>query len=213
MTDTLNARFIRELNSFYLITLMNVVFGALAIAFGVQYLVSSVLGLADGGAFSLLRMATAAFSMTGFGLGLSWIISSVKIMGGLHDIRSACKEQKSPVPGEVATRGIIRMIAHYRRNKKTIRLMILVCTLGGYCFLALGIFSSIEFFSFSLTSGTITMDSAALIPPVLLALSIAIVSLASSFYFIKFSKAWDVRESEISRAEQVLADTLERGSR
>ena len=213
MTDTVNSRFFRELNSFYLITLMNVIFGALAIAFGVQYMVSSVLSLADGGAFSLLRMATAAFSMAGFGLGLSWIISSVKILDGFDDIRSACKAQKSPVQGEVTTRGIIRMIAHYRRNKKPIRIMILVCTPGGYFFLALGIFYSIEFFSFSPTSGTVTLNSALLIPPVLLAISIGIVSLLSSFYFARFSKAWDVREGEISRLEQVLADTLEPGPR
>ncbi len=131
LTDTVNSRFFRELNSFYLITLVNVIFGALAIAFGVQYTVSSVLGLADGGTFRLLRIATAAFSMAGFGLGLSWIVLSVKILDGLDNIRSACKEQKSPVPGEVTTRGIISMIAHYRRNKKTLRIMILVCTLGG----------------------------------------------------------------------------------
>jgi len=192
---------------------MNVIFGALAIAFGVQYMVSSVLGLADGAAFSLLRMATAAFSMAGFGLGLSCIASSVKILDGLDDIRSAAKEQKSTVPGEVTTRGITRMIAHYRRDKKTLRIMILVCTLGGYFFLALGIFYSIEFFSFSLTSGTVTLNSALLIPPVLLAPSIGIVSLLSSFSFARFSKAWDVPEGENSRLEQVRADTLERGSR
>jgi len=213
LTDTVNSRFFRELNSFYLITLMNVIFGALAIAFGVQYMVSSVLGLADGAAFSLLCMATAAFSMAGFGLGLSCIASSVKILDGLDDIRSAAKEQKSTVPGEVTTRGITRMIAHYRRDKKTLRIMILVCTLGGYFFLALGIFYSIEFFSFSLTSGTVTLNSALLIPPVLLAPSIGIVSLLSSFSFARFSKAWDVPEGENSRLEQVRADTLERGSR
>jgi len=187
---------------------MNVVFSALAIAFGVQYFLSSVLGLAEGDPFSLWRITSAAFSMAGCGLGLFWVISGVKIMDGLDDIRSASRDRKAPVPGEVTICGIIRMIAHYLEDMKTIRTMICICTLGGFCFLALEIFSSIEFFSFCLTSGTITLGNARLIPPALPALCIAFVSLLSSFYFRRFSNAWDVREGEISRAEQILADTL-----
>ncbi len=213
MTDTVHSRFFRELDSYTLVILMNVVFGALAMAFGIHYIVSSLTEQAGGHFFSLLRIVIAAFSMAGFGIGLSWIISGVEIMDGLDDIRSACRDRKAPITAEVTTRGIVRMIAHYRGHRKTIRTMALVCTLGGFCFLVLGILSSIEFFSVSLTSGTITLDSALLIPPALLSLGIAIVSLVSSFYFARFAKAWDVREGEISRAEQVLAHTLDRGSR
>jgi len=213
MTDTIHSRFSRELNGFYLITLLYVIFGALAMAFAIHYIVSSVLGLTGGQPLSFLRIITAAISMIGFGLGLSWIVLSVEILDGIDDIRSAVKDWTTPVPDEILTGGIVRMIAHYREHTKTIRTMILVCTLGGFCFLALGIISSIEFFSFSLSSGTITLKSYLLIPSALLALAVAIVSLASSFYFSRFSKAWDLRESVISRAEQELVETLERDSR
>jgi hypothetical protein len=138
------------------------------------------------------------------------MVSSVEIMDGIDDIRNFLKENTTPVSDEITTCGIVRMIAHYRGHRKTIRTMILVCTIGGFCFLALGIISSIEFFSFSLMSGTITLNSYLLIPSVLLALSVALVSLASSFYFSKFSRAWDLREDEISRAEHELAETLGR---
>lgn len=210
MTSTIYSHFYHELNSFFLVTLLNVVFGALAIAFGIQYIVASVLGLTDEEPLSLIQIMTAAISMVGFGLGLSWIVSSVEILDGIDDIRNFLKENTTPVSDEITTCGIVRMIAHYRGHRKTIRTMILVCTIGGFCFLALGIISSIEFFSFSLTSGTITLNSYLLIPSVLLALSVALVSLASSFYFSKFSKAWDLREDEISRAEHELAETLGR---
>lgn len=210
MTSTIYSHFYHELNSFFLVTLLNVVFGALAIALGIQYIVASVLGLTDEEPLSLIRIMTAAISMVGFGLGLSWIVSSVEILDGIDDIRNFLKENTTPVSDEITTCGIVRMIAHYRGHRKTIRTMILVCTIGGFCFLALGIISSIEFFSFSLTSGTITLNSYLLIPSVLLALSVALVSLASSFYFSKFSKAWDLREDEISRAEHELAETLGR---
>lgn len=212
MTDTIHSRVLRELDSFYIITLLNVVFGALAMAFGIQYMVSSVLGMTGGEPFSLFRILTAAVSMVGFGLGLSWLLSSVKIMNGLSDIRTIVKDRKAPLLDEILTGAIVRMIAHYREHRKTIQTMILVCTLGGFCFLALGIMSSIEFFSFSLTTGTITLNSALLSPSALLTLAIAMVSLASSWYFSKFSKDWDLRQGEISLSEQALANALGRGS-
>lgn len=212
MTETTHSRLSRELGHFYTISLLNVVFGALAMAFGIQYIVTSVLGLTGGDPFSLIQIVTAALSMIAFGLGLSWIVSSVEILDGVDDIRMSLKESKTPATEEITTCGIVRMIAHYRGHRKTIRTMILVCTIGGFCFLSLGIISSIEAFSFSLTSGTITLKSLSLIPSALLALGIAIVSLVNSFYFSKFSQAWDIREGEISRAEEELEKTLERDS-
>lgn len=212
MTDTIHSRVFHELDSFYIIILLNVVFGALAMAFGIQYMVSSVLGMTGGEPFSLFRILTAAVSMAGFGLGLSWLLSSIEIMDGLSDIRTVVKDRNVTPPDEILTGAIVRMIAHYREHRKTIQTMILVCTLGGFCFLALGIMNSIEFFSISLATGTITLNSALLIPSALLTLAIAIVSLASSWYFSKFSKAWDLRQGEISLSEQALADTLGRGS-
>ena len=102
------------------------------------------------------------------------------------------------------------MTAHYRGNEKTIRNMILVCTLGGFCFLILGLLNSLEFFSVGLSSGSFSLNNYLLIPSALLTLSVAIVSLASSFWFMKFSKTWDIRQEEISRSEQELAKTLGR---
>ena len=100
------------------------------------------------------------------------------------------------------------MTAHYRGNKKTIRNMILVCTLGGFCFLILGVLNSLEFFSFSLSSGSFSLNNYLLIPSALLTLGVAMVSLLSSYYFTKFSKTWDHREDEISRSESELAEKL-----
>lgn len=213
MTETTHSRFSRELVHFFIISILNVVFGALAMAFGIQYIVMSVLGLTGGDPLSLKQIVIAGLSMIAFGIGLSWIISSVEILEGIDDIRKSLNESPTPASEEITTCGIVRMIAHYRGHRKTIRTMILVCTMVGFCFLALGIISSIELFSFSLSSGTITLNSLHLILSAILTMGIALVSLVSSFYFSKFSKVWDIREGEISRAEQELADTMERDSR
>jgi hypothetical protein len=100
------------------------------------------------------------------------------------------------------------MMAHYRQNTKTIHTMILVCTLGGFCFLALGIINSLEFLSISLSSGQFTLKNYLLIPAALLTLGIALVSLLSSYYFSKFSRTWDLRLMETARSEEMLKKSL-----
>jgi hypothetical protein len=210
MTDTTFLRFRSELDSFFLLTLLNVVFGALAVAFAIQFIVTSILGLTDWSILPLSRIAAGAISMICFGLGLSWLISSVEIMDGIDDIRTEIKGRTSPISDEILISGIVRMIAHYREHKKTIRTMILVCTLGGFCFLALGILNGLEFASIGLTSGTFTLNSYLLIPSALLALGIAAASLLSSYYFKRFSRAWDLRQDGLSLSEHALAEKLGR---
>jgi hypothetical protein len=201
-------RFKKEINSFFALVLLNLVFGAMAMAFGMQFIVTSILGLTGLPEITILRALTGAFAMVCFGLGFSWVLFSAKILKEITQIRREFLHHKGPVPGETLTCWIVRMTAHYRGNKKTIRNMILVCTLGGFCFLILGVLNSLEFFSFSLSSGSFSLNSYLLIPSALLTLGVAMVSLLSSYYFMKFSQTWDQREEEISRSESELAEKL-----
>jgi hypothetical protein len=201
-------RFKKEINSFFALVLLNLVFGALAMAFGMQFIVASILGPTGLQATTILRALTGIFAMVCFGLGFSWVLFSARILKGITVIRREFRDHKGPVPEQTLTCWIVRMTAHYRGNKKTIRNMILVCTLGGFCFLILGVLNSLEFFSFSLSSGSFSLNSYLLIPSALLTLGVAMVSLLSSYYFMKFSKTWDNREDEISRSESELAEKL-----
>jgi len=207
MTDGTLNQFRNELTALFVIVVLNIVFGALAMAFGVQYMVSSVSGQAAGQSM-VLRIVAGSVAMVCFGLGIAWIISSVTIFDGIEEIREEFQDRKKPVSEETLTSGIIRMMAHYRQNIKTIHTMILVCTLGGFCFLTLGIINSLEFFSISLSSGQFTMNNYLLIPAALLTLGIALVSLLSSYYFSKFSRTWDLRLMETARSEEMLKKSL-----
>ena len=48
MNNDTVSQFKNELNTFFVLVLMNLVFGALAMAFGMQFMVTSVLGMTDG---------------------------------------------------------------------------------------------------------------------------------------------------------------------
>jgi len=208
-TDNL-ARFKTEINSFFVIILLNLVFGAMAMAFGILFIVESVTGAPGVQTNAVLRALTGVLAMVSFGLGFGWVLLSSRVLKGVTLIRREFRHHNGPVSDDMLTCWMVRMTAHYRGNRNTIRNMILICTLGGCCFLLLGVLDSLELYSLDLTSGSITLNGLSLIPAAVLTLGIAAVSLLSSYYFSKFSKVWDLREVEISCSEQQLAETLGR---
>ncbi len=204
-------RFKSELNSFFGLILANLVFGAMAMAFGLQFIVGSVLGQAGLPASPEIRILAGALALVTFGLGLAWIEASARIMKGIRGPIREFRHRKEPVPEEILTCGIIGMISVYREHRTTVRRMILVCTLGGWCFFILGIVNATEFLSLSPSSGTVMLNVFLLIPAAFLTLGVGVVSLLSSYYFSKFSKAWDLRLAETARSEDLLEKTIGTG--
>jgi hypothetical protein len=202
-TDTL-AQFKNELDSFFVLVFLNIVFGALAIAFGVQFMVSSVRGVTMEQSLSLIRIMGGSLSMVSFGLGIAWIISSVKIFEQIEQIRSEFKDLKGVVPGEVLTGGIVRMLSYHRGNKKTIDRMIIVSTLGGFCFLALGILNVVQGIGApDVLTRLLSLIAAAI------NLTIGVVSMRFGRYFQNYSAAWDRRREEATQSEDVLQHAME----
>ena len=208
------SQFRTEIRQFYLVSLLNLVFAAIAIAIGVQYVVTAILSqtvdpLIPG--FPMipgLRIFTGAIALICFGLGISWIISTVRIFEGIVTIKDDLEEAGDAITDERLTCLIVRMLAHYRDNHKTIRTMILVCTLGGGCFFVLGIANSLKVLSVSAGGFAFTLDNLLLIPAMLFTFGIALASLFSSYYFSKFAKVWDRRLHEIGESECALKKTL-----
>jgi hypothetical protein len=213
MTNTLS-QFRTEIRHFFLVSLLNLVFAAIAIAIGVQYIVSAIIGqtidpVIPG--FPVIfgfRMITAAIAMICFGVGIRWILSTVRIFEGIVTIKDDLDKDGDAIPDERLTCIIVRMLAHYRDNRKTIRTMILVCTLGGSCFFVLGVANSLKVLSISSGGFAFTLDNLLLIPAMLLTLGISLASLLSSYYFSKFAQVWEQRLREIEESECTLKKTL-----
>lgn len=200
-----------EISNFYRISLINLVFAALAIAFGISYMVTAVLGSPFGPQAFLIRLVTGAAAMACFGLGLSWLLSTLRIFEGVETIRDALSASGEQLSEERLTCLIVRMLAYYRDNRDTIRTMIRVSTAGGCVFFILSITSGIRALSLTADGGSATFDSLVLLPGMLLTLGIALVSLMSSYYFSRFAGHWDRRLREIDESECTLKKTLERG--
>ncbi|MFA4848565.1 MAG: hypothetical protein WC626_02445 [Methanoregula sp.] len=208
------SQFQTETRHFFLISILNLVFAAIAIAIGVQYMVTAILSQTiDPVIYGFpvmpgLRIFTGAIALICFGLGISWILSTVRIFEGIVTIKDDLEKAGDAITDERLTCLIVRMLAHYRDNYKTIRTMILVCTLGGGCFFVLGIANSLKALSVSSGGFAFTLDNLLLIPAMLLTLGIALASLLSSYYFLKFAKVWDRRIHEIEESECTLKKKL-----
>ena len=213
MTNTLS-QFRTEIRHFFLVSFLNLVFAAIAIAIGVQYMVTAIIGqtldpLIPG--FPVIpgfRIFTGAVAMVSFGLGIRWILSTVRIYEGIVTIKDDLTRNGDAITDERFTCLIVRMLAHYRDNRTTIRTMILVCTLGGVLFFMLGIANSLKVLSVTSTGFAFTVDNLLLIPAMLLTLGISLASLLSSYYFSRFSLVWERRLHEIGESEWSLKQKL-----
>jgi hypothetical protein len=207
MADETFFQFKNELNSFFVLVILNMVFGALAMAFGMQFMISSVLGFAGGQFPVVLRVLAGAIALAVFGLGLSWVLSSAKVLKGITGIRREYGECPGPVPDEILTGWIVRLMAHYRENRETIRWMTLICALGGCAFLAVGVLNLVQGISWLGGSGIAWYQ----VLPFIAAginLVIGLSSLLFCRYFRRYSAAWDLRLDENARSEAILEHTL-----
>jgi hypothetical protein len=211
MRTDVSPQFEDEIRSFWILSISNLVFAAITMAYGIMFIVTRLQEMAQAGSLLLMPLIMVIVGFAVAVLGIKWILASVEIFSSIEELKSAYDAKKGQMTPEDSTGFIIQMINQYRTNKATIRTMILVCTAGGFCFLVLGIMSSIEFVSAGLPSGMITLNYL-LIPSALLSLGIATVSLLCSYYFRRYASVWDMRLSEISRSENVLEKTMEQNS-
>jgi hypothetical protein len=153
-------------------------------------------------------MFFGAVALICFGLGINWLLPTLRIFEGIKSIRDILCSSGEHLPEDRITCLIVRMLAHYWDNRKTIRTMILVSTIGGCFFIILGIITGLR--AVFLTGGGVVVapDSPVLIPAIFLTLGIAFASLLSSYFFSKFAKVWDQRLREIDESECTLQEKL-----
>jgi len=211
MHESALARFRSEIRHFYVVAVANIVFAALVMAFGISVIVGeagSMYETFSTAQYVIYSPVVLFVALVAVLTGFWWILTSVRVFEGIEAIKDDLDGMGGEVPDEALTRLIVSMLAHYRDNRATIRTMILVCTLGGVCSFLLGLAVSLEHLSVSADGISFTINNYLVIPS-LLTLCVALVSLASSYYFSRFAKVWDERLDEIEESETLLKETLE----
>jgi hypothetical protein len=211
MTDNLAKQFTGELRGFFMLSLLNIVYAAMAMAFGIWFIVTSIPALGEGEttiAYAAILIILGGATVL---MGIRWILASVQVFSGIKQLRDEWRSLKDPIPDETLTGMIIRMISYYRGNRKTIQTMIVTGIFCGFFLLMLAIIQSLEFLSFSISSGTFSIDVHRVIPLTFPAYFVAVVSLFTAAFFKKYSTVWDLRQQEIDQMEEKLHHVLEQG--
>jgi hypothetical protein len=138
------SQFRKEIRHFFLVSLFNLFFAAIATAFGVAYIVTAVSREGLDPTATGHRMLIGAVAMICFGLGIRWLLSTVTVFEGIEEISDELDSTGYTITDDQITCLIVQMLARYRDNRKTIRTMIRVCTLGGCCFFVLGLVNSLK---------------------------------------------------------------------
>jgi hypothetical protein len=201
--------FTSELQSFFALCLMNLVFGSLAMAFGMQFIVTAVLAMAEAGTFQWFSVIQVLLGWAAAVVGLRWIISTAGIFRGVNKIRREFRAMEGPVSNETITSLIIRMMAHYRENWKAIWRMNLISTLGGSIFLVLGVLNLFQGISAWLSAEGILSLLLAFVAAGI-NLTIGVVSLLFSSWFRRYARAWDHRLIEATQSEEALKHAMEK---
>lgn len=206
MKTDLCKKFETEIWNFRTLSFLNLVFAAITMAFGILFIVTRLEGIVGNRALSPFQIVIVVVGFAAVGLGMQWMRSSARIFRDVREIQSAYDSLGGNAVEEDVTGFIIQMLAQYRENKATIQTMILVCTLGGFCFLGIGIMNGLQFVS-GLSSFEIRIDYV-LILSALIALAIALISLLNSFYFRRYTSVWDARLDGLSRSEEALEEIM-----
>jgi hypothetical protein len=195
-------KFKAELRSFFGLTVLNLMIGAIILALGISLAITNVLDIIETGQIALIPIVQIGLGVAAIAAGFYWIIQIAEIMDGMDYIKTTFDELGEG-DGEKATSLIIKMMAHYRSNKTTISRMIVLGRIGGALFLIAGAFGMISAGASIADSGILAENIGQLIGG-LTAFGVGIAGLLISRYFSIYSRVWDARLQETAKVEDAL---------
>lgn len=212
MQSNQSKAFNEEFRSFFSLYLVNLVLAALTMALGLAIVVQEVVSptAAVLAPVSLLQVMAGGIA---FVLGLVWITATARLLRGIRVVRKAYREnKKQEMSPEEVTGMMVHLMTQYRDQKPLIRAMVVICSVGGICYLLLGISNLISAIV-PLASGLpVPFSAGAILPFIAAAINLAIGAgcLRVSRYFRRYAKVWDTRLGALAQSEGELAQMLEK---
>lgn len=223
MQTEVGRKFGREMDSFFFLSLMNVVFSSIAmglsIALTITSLVTSIKAIADGYAIAIggiYLVFPPQLILVGLGIVAAivsgrWLIASSEILSDVDDIKDAYKESLGADGGDAITSLIVRAMAYYRERRATIRRLCVISRLGGACFFASAAAQAING-ALQLYGAWDPTGALLVVVSVLLSLGLGIAGFLTPRFFSRYSTTWERRIRDGERAEGELIKLLEGGA-
>jgi|GEM_PF-540342 len=207
VTETMT-KFQRELKSLHGLAVMNMVFGGIALSLAISIGVPNILTLVEAQNLLFPQLALVALGLATSAISLRWLISSAEILDGADDIKDDYDKKQADLDDEGLTGLIVKMIAYYRKNKPTIKTMILISRIAGGCFLISGTFNLATAVT-NMVAGVPQWDLLIQTLGAVVNFAMATASLTIPHFFAKYSETWDYRLEKTTKAEKELRRQLE----
>jgi len=198
-----------ELNSLQGLSIINLVAAALAMAFGVTFLMPNLLSIATTGAFELYQIGLVILGGLAFVVAIRWLTSTAEIIDFASELRDSLSKHKKDktLDDEALTGLIVKLTAAYRENKPTLRLMINISKIASVLF-ALAAILALANMLVGIVTGVELWTALMQLANVGICFAMAAACFIIPHFFSKYSTVWDKRLNEAAAAEQELEAQL-----
>lgn len=190
--DDIRTKCGNELRSFFGLTVFNIVIAALTLALGISLGVTQLLNLIQAGEFQVTPFIGIVPGLLAVGAGFFWLIKTAEILDGVDDINTEFEAIKKVDDSEKITGVLVKMMAHYRKNRPILRTMNLFGRIGGSIFLVVGI-ASVVYALFMLVTMGMSVAFLGQFAGGLVAVGVGVGSLLIARFFQRYSGVWDTR--------------------
>jgi hypothetical protein len=189
----------QEVYSFVGLALVNIVFSAVAMGLGISTIISNITSIVTTQNVLFSQIALIGIGVLASVFSIKWLISSAEMFEVSDELKEGYKKTTT-LDEEAQTGLIVKMMAYYRENKSTIKKMMWMSQIAGFCFLISGAFTIITM-TINASTGVQLMDAWKQVLGALINFAIAIAGFIIPHFFGKYTKIWDKRIEKNAKAE------------
>lgn len=204
-TETLY-RLNREMRSFFILVIINIVGAGIAMSLGVTLGANSLIQMFNEQRILLQQAAISATALVGVGFAIRWLVISAQVLDGFDDLRDECRNQSGAADGDTVTGLIVKNMAFYRDKKPDIDKLMLGSSVTGAFFLLSG---GVQIYNL-LTAGSTGPPGLLLAAfGIILCTALGLLGVSSPSFFKRYSRTWERRLIDSAEAEKKLNKILE----
>jgi len=199
MANKTSEKLKQEVNSFAGLALINIVFSAVAMALGISIIVPNMTSIVTTQSVLFPQIVLVVIGFLASTYSIKWLISSAEMFEVSTELKEDYVKNKT-LDEEAQTGLIVKIMAYYRENKSTIKKMMWVSRIAGFCFLISGAFTIITAV-INVITGVQLIDLWTQVLGAFINFAITAAGFIIPHFFGKYTKIWDKRIEKNAKAE------------
>jgi len=199
----------KEMLNFLGLAIINLIFSAIILAFGIMFIVNHFYRLNE---YSTLINPSIGFIVMGIifsVIGFWWILKSSYVMDFITDIQWEIYWTKILPSEEQITSSIIKLVAYYRENTDKIKKMMFISRVGGIIFIIQSIYYIIDLLIYANLYHLSEFYYIRILATIIM-IFWGILSLYIPHFIINSASIWDERLKKSQEAEDTIRTLMER---